>query len=75
LEAARAAERQATARYRAGLASVIDVAEAQRLLTQAEIDDAVARLGVWDAMLILARSIGDLDPFLANVKAAERGEP
>ena len=72
LESARQAEKQATARYKAGLATVIEVAEAQRLLAQAEIDDAVARLAVWDAMLILARATGDLDPFLAAVQAGGR---
>jgi outer membrane protein TolC len=64
LKAAQAAEAQATARYRAGLATVVEVAEAQRLLAQAEIDDAVARLGVRRAELLLARAIGDLSPFL-----------
>jgi outer membrane protein TolC len=72
LEAARQAEKQATARYKAGLATVVEVAEAQRLLAQAEIDDAVARLSVWDAMLILARAAGDLDPFLVAVQAGGR---
>lgn len=68
LAAARAAEAQATARYRAGLASVVEVAEAQRLLAQAEIDDAVARLNVHRAELLLARSIGDLGPFVDGVR-------
>src|SRR5262249_32129591 len=66
--AARSAEAQATARYRAGLASVIEVAEAQRILAQAEIDDAVARLGVRRAELLLSRAIGDLNPFLDEVR-------
>jgi outer membrane protein TolC len=66
--AARAAEAQAGARYRAGLASVVEVAEAQRLLAQAEIDDAVARLGVRRAELLVARAIGDLNPFLDEVR-------
>ena len=47
--AARAAAEQAAARYRSGLGAIDEVAEAQRLLTQAEIDDALARLGVWRA--------------------------
>ncbi len=64
LDAARAAERQATARYRAGLGTIVDIAEAQRLLTQAEIDDALARLNVWRARLALAAAQGDLGPFL-----------
>src|SRR6185436_5476346 len=46
LESARTAEQQATARYRAGLGTIVEVAEAQRLLSQAEIDDSLARLGI-----------------------------
>jgi len=65
LEAARATEQQATARYRTGLGNISEVAEAQRLLTQAEIDDALARLGVWRALLGIAAAQGDLTPFLS----------
>jgi outer membrane protein TolC len=72
LAAARAAEAQATARYRAGLATVVEVAEAQRLLAQAEIEDAVARLNVRRAELLLARAIGDLGPFLDGVKGVRQ---
>ncbi len=68
LNAARAAEAQATARYRAGLATVVEVAEAQRLLAQADIDDAVARLNVRRAELLLARAVGDLGPFVDAVR-------
>jgi outer membrane protein TolC len=68
LEAARAAEQQARARYRAGLGTLIEVADAQRLLTQTEIDEALARLNVWRAMLGVAAAEGDLAPFLNRVK-------
>jgi outer membrane protein TolC len=68
LQAARDAEAQATARYKAGLASVDAVAEAERLLAQAEIDDAVARLNVRRAELLLARAVGDLAPFLTELR-------
>jgi outer membrane protein len=64
LEAARATERQATARYRAGLGTLVEVAEAQRLRTQSEIDDALARLAVWRALLGLATAHGDLTGFV-----------
>ncbi len=64
LEAARATEQQATARYKAGLGTIVEVAEAQRLLTQTEIDDALARLSVWRALLALAIAEGDIDPFV-----------
>jgi len=64
LEAARATEQQATARYKAGLTNIIEVAEAERILTQAEIDDALARLGAWRGLLGVAAASGDLQPFL-----------
>jgi outer membrane protein TolC len=64
LEAARAAEQQATARYRAGLGTIAEVADAQRLLTSAEIDDSLARLGVWRGLLAVAAAQGDLQGFL-----------
>lgn len=64
--AARAATDQATARYQSGLGNIDAVAEAQRLLAQAEIDDALARLGVWRALLGVATAAGDIQPFLAE---------
>jgi outer membrane protein len=64
VNAARRALDQATARYQSGLGNIDAVAEAQRLLTQAEIDDALARLGVWRAMLGVAQASGDLHSFL-----------
>jgi outer membrane protein len=66
VSAARAANDQAAARYQSGLGNIDEVAEAQRLLTQAEIDDALARLGVWRALLGVAVAAGDLQPFLAE---------
>ena len=65
--AARAAADQAAARYRSGLGAIDEVAEAQRLLTQAEIDDALARLSVWRALLAISTALGDVRPFLAEV--------
>jgi outer membrane protein len=62
--AARTALAQATARYKAGLSSVDDVAEAQRLVVQAEMDDSIAHLNVWRAFLELQSVRGDLQPFL-----------
>lgn len=64
LNAASDAESRARARYSSGLASITEVAEAQRLLAQAEADDAIARLGVWRALLAAAQANGDLTPFL-----------
>lgn len=67
VSSARAAVEQATARYQSGLGNIDAVAEAQRLFTQAEIDDALARLGVWRGLLGIAAAAGDLRPFLAEV--------
>lgn len=65
LEAARTLEAQAQARYRAGLGAVVEVAEAQRLLRQAEVENALARLGVWRALFALAAAQGEIDELLA----------
>jgi outer membrane protein TolC len=67
VSAARAAVEQATARYKSGLGNIDAVAEAQRLLTQAEIDDSLARLGVWRGLLAVATAAGDIRPFVAEV--------
>ncbi len=66
VSAAQAALQQATARYRSGLGAIDEVAEAQRLLTQAEIDDVLARLSVWRGLLGIATAAGDLQPFVAE---------
>lgn len=55
---------QAQARYRSGLAGLIEVVDAQRAYQQAEIDDALSRLAVWRAQLGVATAAGDLAPFL-----------
>lgn len=68
LAAAQGAERQASARYQAGLSPVIDVADAQRLLAQAELEDAVARVDVWRALLAQAVADGAIEPFLKLVR-------
>lgn len=73
LEAARSGESQATARYKASLAPIVDVAEAQRLLLQAEIEDTLARLTVWRTMLGQALAQGDLQPFLELTRQRATG--
>ncbi|MBI3207481.1 MAG: TolC family protein [Candidatus Solibacter usitatus] len=68
LRAAKAVEQQATARYKAGLATIIEVAEAQRLLSQSEVENSIARLSVWRALLAVAGSKGDLAEFLEKAR-------
>ena len=66
--AAQQSERQARARYDAGLATIVEVADAQSLLAQAEVQDQLARVEVWRALLGAAVAQGDLNPFLAILK-------
>jgi outer membrane protein TolC len=68
LQAAQTALDQATARYKAGLVAIDDVAQTQRLLVQADIDNSIARLNVWRAFLKLQYIRGDLQPFLQAAK-------
>lgn len=70
LSASRDAEMQTRARYQAGLATVVEVADAQHLLVQASIDDLLARFGIWRALLGLAAARGTLSPFLEQLEAA-----
>ena len=73
LEAARTTEAQERARYQAGLATLVDVSDAQSFLVQAEIDDALARLAVWQNLASVAATQGDLTPFLQSLHDATQG--
>jgi outer membrane protein TolC len=75
LEAARTTENQERARYQAGLATLVDVSDAQSLLVQAETDDALARLAVWQNLASVAASQGDLQPFLQFLHDKTQGGP
>jgi outer membrane protein len=74
LAAAQASEQQQQARYRSGLATVVDVSVAEGVLAQAEGDDAIARLGVWRAELGVAVAQGDLQPFLQLLQGQAKGK-
>jgi outer membrane protein TolC len=65
-EAARAAVEQARARYQSGLGTALEVADAQRRLAQAEIDDSLARLAIWRARLAVFAAEGDITPLLSE---------
>ena len=64
LQAARVLEQQSRARYDAGLATIVEVADSQRLLLQSEVGDAVAKLSVWRALVADAAAKGDITPLL-----------
>jgi outer membrane protein len=65
LAAAQQTEAQARARYQAGLTTIVEVADSQSLLAQAEVQDQVARIDVWRALLSQAAAQGTLTPFVA----------
>lgn len=71
LQAARETDAQARARYEAGLTSVIEVADAQRLVAEAEAENAVASLAVWRALLAEAILKGDVQSFLNQMRSAQ----
>jgi outer membrane protein len=62
--AARQSEQQQRTRFQSSLATVVEVAIAESVLTQAEGDDAIARLNVWRALADLAVARGDVAPFV-----------
>ena len=68
LAAAQQSESQARARYNAGLASIIEVADAQSLLAEAEVQDQVARVDVWRGLLATAAARGDLSAFITLLR-------
>jgi outer membrane protein len=68
LAAARQSETQARARYEAGLASIVEVADAQSLLAAAEYQNAVAHVDVWRALLAHAVAQGSLSSFMEQVR-------
>jgi outer membrane protein len=75
LDAARTTENQQRSRYQAGLATLADVADAQSLLVQAETDDALAWLAVWQNLASVAAAQGDLAPFLDFLHQKTQGGP
>jgi outer membrane protein len=75
LDAARTTENQQRSRYQAGLATLVDVADAQSLLVQAETDDALAWLAVWQNLASVAAAQGDLAPFLEFLHQKTQGGP
>ena len=68
LEAARLTELRVRKRYEAELSTITEVAEAQRLLTQAEVELGIANLSLWRARLAESRAGGDLAPFLSLLR-------
>jgi outer membrane protein TolC len=73
VEAARQSETQSKARYQSSLATLVEVADAENLLAQAEMDDAIARLNVWRELFGVAYAQGDVQTFLQVLHDATAG--
>ena len=65
LSAARETELRVRKRYEAELGTVSEVAEAMRLVAQAEVDAALAQLSRWRARVAESRARGDLSILLS----------
>jgi outer membrane protein TolC len=67
------ATQQAEARYRTGLGSVAQVAQANETLAQSRVQEAIARVGVWRALLSVASVHGDIRPLLSESDRVQKG--
>lgn len=67
------ATQQAEARYKTGLGSVAQVAQANEVLAQSRVQEAIAKVGVWRALLAVASTHGDLRPLLAESDRIQKG--
>jgi outer membrane protein len=74
LAAAQQSERQSQARYQSGLATLVEVADAENFLARAEVDDSVARLDVWHGLFAVANAQGNLQDFLQVLRGTPGGD-
>ncbi len=74
LAAARQSEAQSRARYQSGLATLVEVADAENLLAQAEVDDSIARINIWHGLFAVASAQGNLEGFLQVLHGTPTGE-
>lgn len=71
VETAKVREIKVMKRYSAGLTNMVSLAQAEKALAEAEVEDALAQTEVWRAMLALAYVQGDLAPFMQVVDLAQ----
>jgi outer membrane protein len=71
VQAAKVREVKVLKRYSTGLTNMVSVAEAERALAEAQVEDALAQIEVWRSILSLAYVQGSLQPFLELVAIAE----
>ncbi|MCC7530831.1 MAG: TolC family protein [Candidatus Melainabacteria bacterium] len=71
VESARVREIKVLKRYSAGLTNMVSLADAEKALAEAEVEDALAQIDVWRSILHLGYVQGDLGPFLQLVDIVE----
>lgn len=71
VEAARVREIKVLKRYSTGLTNMVSLAQAEKALAEAEVENAMAQVEVWRSVLALAYVQGDLAPFLKLVDIVE----
>jgi len=73
VQAAVVATQQAEARYKTGLGSIAQVAQANETLAQSRVQEAIAKVGVWRALLSVASVHGDIKPLLTEADHIQKG--
>jgi outer membrane protein TolC len=71
VQAAKVREIKVLKRYSIGLANMVAVAQAEKSLADAQVEDALAQIEVWRSILALSYAQGDIRPFLQLVALAE----
>lgn len=71
VKAAKENEIKTLERYKVGLDDMVAVAEAEKLLARAEVEDAIAQVEVWRSILAAGYVHGSLKPFQSLISAAE----
>lgn len=71
VNAAKVRELKVLKRYSTGLTNMVSLAEAEKALADAEVEDAIAQLEVWRSILSLAYAQGNLNTFLQLVDIVE----
>ncbi len=71
VDAARVKEVKVLKRYSVGLTNVVALAEAEKVLADAVVENAVAQVDVWRSILSLGYAQGDLATFFRLVDIAE----
>jgi len=71
VQTAKVREIKVLKRYGTGLTNMVTLAQAEKALAEAEVEDAVAQIEVWRSLLALSYAQGDLKPFVEIVNIVQ----